>query len=147
MAKIKHVRLEEVPEVINVGDEVTNLTVVTDIEFHHLDLKLEMEYCLQLFVYDIHGTVDAPLIVANWDESAVLSIPSDRKDEFLGFSKQLLIATATNTSLKTPIRLGLGKLNTTSSYHSRKLNVFATMSPAIGRASKWAKPFETEIIF
>lgn len=43
-----------------------------------------MEYCLYVFVHDSHGEFDAPLVISNWDESDVLTIALDRKDDFLG---------------------------------------------------------------
>ena len=67
MAKILSVDLLKIPKFIHVGDDVNDLTVVTKIRFHPLDIKLEMEYCLHVFIYDIHGEVDAPLVIPNWD--------------------------------------------------------------------------------
>ena len=81
MAKILSVKLLSIPEVIIVNDNHNDFTVVVEVEFHNLDIQLKMEYCLHLFLYDIHGVVDAPLVLPNWDESKVLSISSDRQDE------------------------------------------------------------------
>ncbi|WP_027395092.1 hypothetical protein [Aquimarina latercula] len=146
MAKIKSVELKSIPETINVGDNVNDITVLTTIEFHPLDIKLEMEYCLHIFVYDILGEVDAPMILPNWDESKVVSISLDRKDIFLGEETCILTAEQKETTITTPMALTLGKLDNGSSYHTRKLEVFATVAPAIGRASKWSAPFKTQII-
>ena len=41
--------------------------------------------------------------------------------------------------------LHLGKLAYGTTYFTRKLEVFATVAPAVGRASKWSKPFKTKI--
>ena len=80
MAKILSVSLLSIPDVIVVNDNLNDFTVVTEIEFHDLDIQFNMEYCLHLFVYDIHGDADAPLIIPNWDESKVFPIIIDRKD-------------------------------------------------------------------
>ncbi len=45
------------------------------------------------------------------------------------------------------MRLKLGKLSQMSSHYAKKLEVFATMAPAVGRASKWSSPFESRIEF
>ncbi|WP_452220572.1 hypothetical protein [Lacinutrix salivirga] len=147
MSKIISVNLESIPEVIMVNDNHNDFNVSVEIEFHSLDIKFEMEYCLHLFVYDIHGEVDSPLVLPNWDESEVLSISLDRKDEYLGFSTKKIIAEQKQMFLKVPMRLKLGKLSHSSSRFSKRLKVFATIAPAIGRASKWSDPFESKIEF
>ena len=49
MAKISSVELINVPETIIVGDNINDITVKTTVEFHDIDLKLEMEYILYLY--------------------------------------------------------------------------------------------------
>ncbi|WP_452225541.1 hypothetical protein [Lacinutrix chionoecetis] len=147
MSKIISVALEFIPEIIIVNDNDNDFTVNVEIEFHPLDIQLKMEYCLHLFVYDIHGEVDAPLVLPNWDESEVLSISLDRKDEYLGFATKKLFAEKKEIMLSVPMRLKLGKLSHTSSHFSKKLKVFATIAPAVGRASKWSEPFESRIAY
>jgi hypothetical protein len=145
MAKILSVELLSIPDVINVSDNVNDITVVTTIHFHEQDIKQNMEYCLHLFVYDIHGNVDLPLVLPNWDESSIVSITSDRKDDFLGQAQVLITASKKETIIKTPMALHLGKLNKEKTYFTRKLEVFATAAPIIGRVSKWSLPFEAQI--
>ena len=145
MSKIISASILSIPEVIVVNDHINDLTVVVEIEFHDLDLSLKMEYYLHVFVYDIHGEVDAPLILPNWDESKLLPISLDRKDEYLGFSSKNIIAINKKETIKLPMQLKLGKMTKLSSNFSKKLEVFATMTPAIGRASKWSEPFESRI--
>lgn len=148
MAKINSVSLAYFPKEIYVGDDQSDITVVTEIEFHRLDIKLEMEYLLHLFVYDIHGTVDTPVIIGNWDESKVITVTDRWKDDFLGTTNVPVKAVNDVViTIETPMVLHLGKLIATSSHHSKKLEIFATIIPAIGRASKWSKPFEADIIF
>ena len=83
MAKIISVELQKIPKYINVGDDVNDITVCTKIQFHEFDIKFEMPYCLHVFVYDIHGDVDAPVMLPNWDESILMPVTTDRKDDFL----------------------------------------------------------------
>ncbi|QCX37258.1 hypothetical protein FF125_01925 [Aureibaculum algae] len=147
MAKIQSVELLSIPEVINAGDDISDLTVILDIEFHDLDVKLQMEYCLHIFIYDIHGKVDSPLVIPNWDESTVISISSDRKDDFLGSASKVIVAENKNETMEIPLTLKLGRFEQRNTYNSRKLEVFATIAPAIGRASKWSAPFESRIVF
>ena len=147
MAKIVSVSLQSIPEVIVINDNENDFTVITEIEFHDLDIKLEMEYFLHLFVYDVHGEVDAPLVLPNWDESEVLSISLDRKDDYLGSAKCKVIAVNKNETLIVPMRLKLGLRTHTSSHYSKKLEVFATIAPAVGSASKWSEAFESRIEF
>ena len=147
MAKILSVKLVSIPEVIIVNDSNNDFTIDTEIEFHDLDLQLKMEYCLHLFVYEVHGQLDAPLIVSNWDESRVVSISQDRKDEYLGRETKKIVATLKKQTYEIPMSLNLGKLTNRSSHFSKKIEVFATMTPAVGRASKWSLPFESEIVF
>jgi len=147
MAKILSVSLESVPDVIVVNDNDNDFTVITEVEFHRLDIQLKMEYCLHLFVYDVHGEVDAPLVLPNWDESKVLSISLDRKDDYLGFATHTIIATQKIETITIPMRLKLGKISSLSSHFTKKLEVFATVAPAIGRASKWSKPYSANLEF
>jgi hypothetical protein len=148
MAKIKYVSLLSIPEIINVGDDISDITVVTKIEFHPLDIKMEMDYLLYVFVYDIHGNVDTPVIIENWDESNVFGVSESWKDDFLGKKVvEINCKEERNVEINTPIALHLGKLTKNSSHHSKKLEVFASLIPAVGRASKWSKPFESDIIF
>ena len=145
MAKILSVKLLNIPKYINVGDNINDITVVTKIQFHELDMKLEMPYCLHIFVYDIHGDLDAPLVIPNWDESIVVPIALDRKDDFLGQKAEIIKATKKEITIETPIALKLGKINRDYSPHTRKLEVFATMAPVVGRASKYSEPFTSNI--
>jgi hypothetical protein len=147
MSKIISVRLLSIPEVIVVNDTVNDLTVVVELEFHDLDISLEMEYYIHAFIYDIHGEVDEPLILSNWDESKVIPISLDRKDEYLGVSSQKILVVKKNETIQLPVQLQLGKLSKMSSHFSKKLKVFATITPAIGRASKWSEPFKSKIEF
>lgn len=147
MAKIKSVELESIPEIINVGDDITDIIVNTSIEFHKLDISLKMEYELLLFVYDINGKIDIPVIIGNWDETQVYGVSNDRNDHLLGQVNLLVIAENDKLEVNTPIALKLGNLEKGDSYTSREIEVFATLIPAIGRASKWSKPFESSIVF
>lgn len=147
MAKILSVELQKIPKYINVGDDINDITVHTKIEFHEIDLKLEMPYCLHVFVYDIHGDVDAPLILPNWDESIVIPISLDRKDDFLGREVVMLTATQAEMNMVTPMALKLGKINRDMSPTTRKLEVFATLAPVVGRASKYSAPFKSIISY
>lgn len=147
MAKILSVSLLSIPEVIVVNDNDNDFTVVVELEFHDLDISLNMEYFLHIFVYDIHGEVDAPLVLPNWDDSKVLSISLDRKDEYLGVSSHKILAVQKRERLQLPMQLKLGKLSHMSSHYAKKLEVFATIAPAVGRASKWSLPFESKIEF
>lgn len=148
MAKIISVELLSVPDEINVCDNDTDITVVTTIEFHDLDIQGGMEYCLHLFVYDVHGEIDPPVIMANWDESYLLPIKTslDRPDDFLGRATIMLKADKKEITLQTPMALKLGKFNDSGAYYTRKLEVFATAAPALGRVSKWSQPYETQIL-
>ena len=147
MAKILSVELVSLPEVIVVNDDNNDFTILVDIEFHDIDLHLKMEYCLHLFVYEVHGELDAPLIISNWDESKVLPITKDRRDEYLGRETKMITAKSKNELFKIDMSLKLGQLTKRSSHFSKKTEVFATLAPAIGRASKWSLPFESSIEF
>ncbi len=147
MAKILNVELLSVPKTINVGEDISNITVVTKLQFHPLDIKLEMSYCLHLFVYDIHGDVDPPLVLPNWDESQVLSVVTDRKDDFLGQETVMLTASESETIVKTPMVLHLGRFNRKMSYTSRKIKVFATIAPVVGRASKFSELITIKLFY
>lgn len=146
MAKITAVTLNEVPETINVGDQINDIDVNIQIEYHRQDILLSMEYLLHVFVYDINGKMDIPVIISNWDDSMVLAISEDgRKDNFLGRAAIAVKATETAQKYQVPLALKLGISHGTS-YFSKKLEVFATLIPAVGRASKWSEPFETRLI-
>ncbi|MBJ7882111.1 hypothetical protein [Gelidibacter salicanalis] len=146
MAKIISVRFLEVPEKINVGDNDTDVTVVTTIEFHELDILGKIEYCLHLFVYDVHGNIDPLLIVSNWDESSIVSIETslDRRDDYLGKASVIFKADKELLTIKTPMALKLGSIDSRSTYYTRRLEVFATATPAFGRISKWSEPYDTQ---
>jgi hypothetical protein len=147
MAKIIAVELQKIPKYINVGDDVNDIIVLTKILFHDFDIKLEMPYCLHVFVYDIHGDVDAPLMLPNWDESILMPVTTDRKDDFLGKEVVMLTATNSEVSIETPMALKLGQFNREMSFTTRKLEVFATIAPVISRASKYSEPFTTTLSY
>ncbi|TXE07375.1 hypothetical protein ES711_11450 [Gelidibacter salicanalis] len=147
MAKIISVELLEIPDKITVGLNNTDITVLTTIDFHEMDIKGNVEYCLHLFVYDIHGKIDPPLIISNWDESYVISIQSslDRRDDFLGQTKVMFKACELQIAIVTPMVLKLGSLSQKGIYLTRQLEIFATATPAVGRISKWSIPYETQV--
>lgn len=147
MAKIKSVKLDSIPEFINVGDNISDILVNITIEFHKLDVSLQMEYVLTLFIYDINGKMDIPVIIENWDETHVYGVSQDRRDQLLGKVSQIVTSGSELLKLSTPMALKLGALNDKSSHFSRKLEVLASLTPAIGCASKWSSPFESNLYF
>lgn len=149
MAKLISVELLEVPDEITVGDNDIDITVITTIDFHKIDVACNMEYCLHLFVYDVRGKKDPPLMMANWDESYMVSLETayDKVDDFLGKTSVIVKAEGKEKIIKTPMSLKLGSFNKNNTYITRKLSVFATAEPAIGRVSKWSKPYKTEVLY
>ena len=147
MAKIESVSLQFIPETIDVGDNVSDIVIITQIEFHHLDISFKMEYLLYLLVYDIHGKPDVPIILSNWDHSAFFGMRLDGKDDLLGEKMLPVTANKTSYTIETPIALKLGNLHGSQSYHKRKLEVFASLIPAIVKSSKWSEPFEINIVY
>jgi|GEM_PF-1200825 len=148
MAKIISVALKAIPQSINVGDSLSDFTVVTKIAYHPKDIEYQMLYGLHLFVYDMQGEGDAPIITPNWDEAVVHTFAKDsRYDDFLGKAYQELEALEPTSSYETKMTCKLGNIKKSASYSSRHLRVFATIAPAIGRASKWSEPFETNLFF
>ena len=148
MAKIVHVNLINVPETIIVGDDKSDLTVEVNIAFHDIDVKLEMEYMLYILVYDVHGKIDIPVLLTNWDESTILPIAfDDSRDDFLGSYKTNIIATKNSVNFRKDIILKLGKFNTLKAHHTKKLDVLAFLVPAIARASRWSKLYTANLEF
>ena len=147
MAKIKAVNLINVPESIIVNDDFNDVTVKTSIEFHEIDVKLQMEYYLYVFIYDIHGRMDVPVLVSNWDESTIYSLTEDRKDDFLGKVKTKVIASSLKADVVSEIKLKLGVLKSHSSYYTKKLETFAVLVPAITTVGKWSKPYSAKLEF
>ncbi len=147
MAKINAVRLKSIPDIINVGDDINDILVIVDIEFHQLDVSSAMEYLLHIFVYDIHGSMDVPVIISNWDDSIVLGVSEDgRKDDFLGKKSITVKANSVTESLELPMALQLGRASYQNSHVSKKFEVFATLIPAVSRVSKWSEPFEARLL-
>ncbi|GGG22842.1 hypothetical protein [Christiangramia forsetii] len=149
MAKILTVEVLDFPKEIHIGNQDTTINVFAKIEFHKLDMQYEMEYCLHVFVYDIHDQIDPPIIISNWDESYVISVATalDRKDDFIGEANIIIKATSNETNLKIPVMLKLGSVNTKETYFSRNLKVFVTATPAIGRVSMWSSPHNTRVFY
>lgn len=147
MAKIESVKLRTISETIDVGDNESDLTVMVKIHFHELDLKLGMEYSLHLYVYDVHGEMDFPLVIPNWDESRLMPIALDSKDEFMGEKVLTVKAEKEVIEITSEIVVKLGKVNREYNYTHRKLEVFATMAPAIGRCSNWSEQFTSRVVY
>lgn len=152
MAKIIEVKIDRIPEFIEVDDDKTDEVLVhTKIEFHPLDIETNMEYILHLFVYDVHGAKDVPVLISNWDDTKILRVArDDRKDDFLCKESVLIRSSEIkerNVTIKTPMILKLGKLQENTSVYTRKFEVFATMIPAVDRVSNWSKPFESQLVF
>jgi hypothetical protein len=147
MAKIKSVELLSIPEEIHLGDDLIDITVITHIEMHPLDIKLQMPYLLHLFVYDVRGDMDVPLMISNWDNMEVFAYDHDgRLDDFLGTEAVSLVAKDAGKKIITPMALKLGNIAKGSTYFNRNLKVFATLVPAISRASLWSEPFVTKLV-
>tara|TARA_R110000868_G_scaffold41613_3_gene141958 strand:+ start:686 stop:1129 length:444 start_codon:yes stop_codon:yes gene_type:complete len=147
MAQIESVSLKFIPDIINVGDDISDITVETQIAFHALDIKMGMEYLLHIFVVDNHGKPDIPVFVSNWNNTEIFGMPQDGKDDFIG---KIIVPIKANNKLEnfeTSITLKLGDLKGSHSYYKRKLKVLATLIPAIGIASQWSEPFETKLVF
>ena len=148
MAKVVQVKLKSVPDTIHVGDNLNDITVIVELGFHPIDLKLEMEYLLHLFVYDIHGKMDVPVVISNWDESMIMSVSEDgRSDYFLGKKAVEVKADTEQRYFEVPMALKLGNLSGHYSSVTRKFEVIATLIPAVSKASKWSAPFVSNLLF
>lgn len=151
MAKINKVLIQKIPEFVDVSDKKVNaITIITEIIFHPLDLKLEMEYQLYLFVYDIHGKEDIPVLISNWDESKIHRVAKGQlMDDFL--SKEIFLIKSKNNKnghlvIENQITLKLGKITESTSVFTRTFEVFATLIPAINRASARSNSFESTLV-
>ncbi|MHA7056967.1 hypothetical protein ACWGOQ_0007085 [Aquimarina sp. M1] len=152
MAKIKQVTLDRIPEYVEVDNRKTNSIIVnTEIEFHPIDISGDMEYLLHVFVYDVHGINDVPVLIANWDDTEISRVvKNDREDDFLCRESRLIKCnevTKEQVTIKTPMSVLLGKLQGNTSVYTRKFKVFATLIPAVYRASKWSETFESHLVF
>ncbi len=152
MAKIKQVALDRVPEYVEVDNTKTNAIIVnTDIEFHPIDISGNMEYLLHVFVYDVHGVNDVPVLIANWDDTEIANVVrNDRRDDFLCRESRLIRCsevTEKEVTIKIPMTVKLGKIQDNTSVYTRKFKVFATLIPAVYRASKWSEDFESKLVF
>jgi len=147
MAKLSSIELGDLPDSINVGNELTEVSIKVLIDFHKIDLQLEMEYMLFLFVYDVNGDIDIPVIIGNWDQTSIYGISDDRHDHLMGTIKLPVNATEKSLNLNTTIKLSLGKISDGDSYYSKKVEVFGSLMPAIGRVSSWSKAKEVNIVF
>ncbi|GGG48965.1 hypothetical protein [Bizionia arctica] len=149
MAKIISVDLLlNTPDVIDITDNQTDITVTTKLQFHEPDIKGKLDYYLHLFVYDVHSNVDPPVIIANWDESYVIPVETslDHPDDFLGTIAIHIQATEKEMTIETPMTLKLGNIRGSGAYYVRNLEVFATAVPMVSRVSKWSKPSVTTIL-
>ena len=149
MAKIESVHLQNIPEEIIIGDDINDINVEVIIKFHELDIALNMEYLLHLYVYDIKGNLDVPVTIANWDDTKVFTINQEgRNDDFLGTESVAVKAQEEPLTINVEMALKLGSLpENHRTYLKRKLEVYATIIPAIGIASKWSNPFETRVSY
>ena len=148
MAKILKVEIVTVPETVIADDNETDLEVSIEIEFHKLDIVLGMEYMLYAYLFDVHGSIDVPILLTNWDESKILTVNQEnRNDDILGISKLKIHSKNDKKKFVLPMSIRLGKFKTHGYHLSRRLQVFASIIPAIDKCSKRSKSFETNIIY
>ncbi|GGX11043.1 hypothetical protein [Aquimarina muelleri] len=152
MAKISKVHLKEIPEFVNVSENNTNtITVITEIIFHPLDIKLQMEYQLYLFVYDIHGKEDIPILIANWDDSKIRRISKELgRDDFISKESFLIKSNDSKNNklvIEKQMKLELGKITESTSVFTRNFEVFVSLIPVIHRASSRSEIFESKLVF
>lgn len=146
MAKILTVNASKFPEVIEVGINSTIIPIHTEIQFHPMDLRLNMEYMLYLYAYDIRGKIDIPVFLNNWDESSISYIPQETEDDLLGKICEHITAKTKIQSINSELKLKLGILHKNKHYDRRHLKIFAELIPAVGVASKWSEAFEAGVV-
>ena len=151
MAKISKVHIQKIPENVLVSDNRTNkIIVITEIVFHPLDIKLEMEYQLYLFVYDIHGKEDIPILISNWDDSTMHRVSKElRKDDFLSKGNVLIKADDNKNNklvVEKEMTLKLGRVTKNTSVYTRNFEVFAKLIPAIDGASARSNVFVSKLM-
>lgn len=147
MAQINNIEITEQFTEIEIGDKVFSLTVEVDIEFHQLDINLNMEYCLHTMIMEIHGQQDIPIILSNWKKSSVLSINEDnRKDVILANQIIDIKAQKKQLSLTIPFKVKLGSYNNHSVYN-KKLEAYAVLIPAISYCSMHSNPKSVDLLF
>lgn len=145
MAKILQVKPINTPKKVLVGSEAIEIHIHTEIEFHALDIKLEMEYLLYLYAYDIRGRTDVQVLINNWDESSISAIPQETEDDILGKTSDKIMATKKNQRIDTTIILKMGTIDKRKHYEHRYLRIFAELIPAIGQASKWSSKLKVGV--
>ncbi len=145
MAKIKSVIPVNIPSKVVVGSGASKIVVHTAIEFHSIDLKLEMEYLLYLYAYDVRGKTDVQILLNNWDESSIASIPQETEDDVLGKTSTKIIARTKDQNVETSVILKMGSIDSAKHYEYRYLRIFAEIIPAIGQASKWSETLQIDV--
>ncbi len=145
MAKILAVNPSKFPEIIEVGIDSTRISVHIKIEFHAIDLRLNMDYMLYLYAYDIRGKKDIPVLLNNWDESNISAIPQETEDDVLGKVSVPISAKTEIQTIDSELNLKLGVLHKNKHYERRHLRIFAELIPAVGVASKWSEAFEAGV--
>ena len=145
MAKIKSVIPVNIPSKVVVGSGASEIIVHTAIEFHSIDLKLEMEYLLYLYAYDVRGKTDVQILLNNWDESSIASIPQETEDDVLGKTSTKIIARTKDQNVETSVILKMGSIDSAKHYEYRYLRIFAEIIPAIGQASKWSETLQIDV--
>ena len=145
MAKILKVKASKFPEIIEVGEDSTIIPVHTEIEFHDIDLRLNMDYVLYLYAYDIRGKIDIPILLNNWDDSSISYIPQETEDDVLGKICEHISANKKVQTVNSKLKLKLGILDNNKHYDHRHLKIFAELIPAVGVASKWSEAFEAGV--
>lgn len=145
MAKIRNVIPVNTPSKVVVGSGSLEIEVHTAIEFHSIDIKLEMEYLLYLYAYDVRGKTDVQILLNNWDESSIASIPQETEDDILGKTSTKIIAKTKDQNVETTIALKMGTIDRSKHYEHRYLRIFAELIPAIGQASKWSETLKIDV--
>lgn len=147
MAKIKTVEFVNTPSTIVVGDDITDIQVMVKVEFHQLDIRLEMEYVLYVFIYDICGAFDTQFLIPNWDETKINPLVSELKDDFFGKSFKKVLAKESLQEISFKMDFQLGQLKAIKSPYSKKLNAYAVLIPCIGVNVKQSNIHNLDLVY
>ena len=135
MAKITSIKLSS-PELNKlVNTDLKRIHLLTCLEFHPLDIQMEMEYQLHLFLFDSDAPLSKLKFLMNWDEADFFET---------SFSKAGIIEHVRVKVSACHAKTSLERIVTLSKKDGLPLNgirVFGTLVPVISRATTWSNTY------
>ncbi|MEE9362857.1 MAG: hypothetical protein V3U92_09705 [Cellulophaga sp.] len=147
MTEIKSVKLFTIQENVHESEDSMDVQVQVVVKFHLLDIQMKMHYRMHLFIFNMHGRVEAPVFCPNWDQGTIYLDSKVANKNMLGHFVYPVKALKSSVIIEENMTIELNENFASKSFSPKYTKAFASLIPVTAYASKWSNEYHFDVLF